>query len=289
MRIIVTSDLHYNIARSKRPTRAVAEEICRRGGDVLVFAGDTSGGHPSQFEEVFGLFEGFRGARVAVAGNHDIWVTGGDDSLHRYENELRAICSRSGVHYLDAEPYYANGAAIVGNMGWYDFSFRPSKLKIPLRFYQAKIAPGAAERLGGYDDLATPSDDVPRDALNITTRWMDAERVNLALSDVAFTHHLADTFRRHLEAASRRAEKICAIVHHVPFAELVPHSILPNWEFATAFHGSELFGEIILDFPKVRRVFCGHIHKAMRCRRGPLEATSIGSTYKEKTYEVFDL
>lgn len=288
MRIIVTSDLHYNIARSKRPTRALAEKICRIGGDVLVFAGDTTGGPASRFEEAFGLFEGFKGPRLAIAGNHDIWVTGGDDSLHRYENELRDICSQNDVHYLDAEPFYADDAAIVGNMGWYDFSFRPARLQIPLRYYQAKVAPGAAERLGGYQHLE-PADDVPRNALEVTTRWMDGERVNLALSDVAFTHKLAETFRRHLAEASERSERICAIVHHVPFAELVPHSILPNWEFATAFHGSELFGEIILDFPKVRRVFCGHIHKEMRCRRGLFEATSIGSTYKEKAYEIFDL
>lgn len=289
MRIIVTSDLHYNIARSKRPTRALAEEICRIGGDVLVFAGDTSGGPAHHFDEAFGLFEDFKGPRLAVAGNHDIWMTGGDDSLHRYENELRDICSQSGVHYLDAEPFIADGAAIVGNMGWYDFSFRPSKLQIPLRFYQAKIAPGAAQRLGGYGELVSHNEDVPREALDITTRWMDGERVNLALSDVAFTHRLAETFRRHLQQASDGCERICAIVHHVPFVELVPHSILPNWEFATAFHGSELFGETILEFPKVRRVFCGHIHKEMRCQRGNLAATSIGSTYKEKAYEIFDL
>lgn len=288
MRIIVTSDLHYNIARSKRPTRALAEKICRIGGDILIFAGDTTGGPASHFEEAFGLFEGFKGPRLAIAGNHEIWVTGGDDSLHRYENGLQEICSQNGVHYLDAEPFYADGAAIVGNMGWYDFSFRPARLQIPLRYYQAKVAPGAAERLGGYPDLE-PTDDVPHNALEVTTRWMDGERVNLAMSDVAFTHRLAASFRRHLTEASERADRICAIVHHVPFAELVPHSILPNWEFATAFHGSELFGETILDFPKVRRVFCGHIHKEMRCRRGLFEATSIGSTYKEKAYEIFDL
>lgn len=289
MRVIVTSDLHYNIARSKRPTRALAEEILRIGGDILVFAGDTSGGAATHFEEAFGLFEGFRGPRLAIAGNHDIWVTGGADSLHRYENELREICSQSGVHYLDAEPFYADGAAIVGNMGWYDFSLRPASLRIPLRFYQSKVAPGAAERLGGFEGLFAGAEDVRDETLEITTRWMDGERVNLAESDVAFTHRLAGRFRRHLSEASERAERICAIVHHVPFAELVPHSILPNWEFATAFHGSELFGEIILEFSKVRRVFCGHIHKAMRCRRGDFEATSIGSTYKEKAYEIYDL
>lgn len=289
MRILVTSDLHYNIARSKRPTRALAERICKAGGDLLIFAGDIAGSDDSEFDEVFGLFDGFRGARLAVAGNHDIWTVGGADSLHRYENDLRAICSRNGVHYLDAEPFYANGTAIVGNMGWYDFSFRPSRLGIPLRFYQNKVAPGAAERLDEHQHLLEQADDVSFDARNITTRWMDGVRACLSESDMTFTQRLATRFRSHLEAASARAKNICAIVHHVPFSELVPHSILPNWEFATAFHGSELFGEVILDYPTVRRVFCGHIHRELHCRRGRLEASSIGSTYKEKAYVAFDL
>src|SRR5690606_34644095 len=215
--------------------------------------------------------------------------TGGDDSFHRYENDLHEICRRSGVHYLDAEPYYAGECAIVGSMGWYDFSFRAARLRIPLRFYQSKVAPGAAERLDDHQHLFERQHDVPCDARRITARWMDGVRARLPESDTAFTQRLALRLRAHLEAASDRAARLCAIVHHVPFSELVPRSVLPNWEFATAFHGSELFGEVILQFPAVRRVICGHIHRAMHCRSGRLHASSIGSTYKEKSFVAFDL
>ncbi len=289
MRILITSDLHYNVARSRKPTRALAERVCQLGGDVLIFAGDIAADDPKYFDEVFGLFGGFNGHKLAIAGNHDIWTTGGADSLERYRTELAEIFARNGVHYLDAAPFYLDETAFVGNMGWYDFSFRPSALQIPLRFYQGKVAPGAAARLGNYGGLLTVEEDVSDDARAITTRWMDGVRVKLPVSDVAFTSMLAEKLRDHLQQASTRAERIVTILHHLPFAELVPHSVLPNWEFATAFHGSEMLGEVLLEFDKVSHMFCGHIHREKRCRKGSIECMSIGSGYKEKAVEVLEI
>jgi len=82
MRIIVTSDLHYNVARSKEPTRAIAREICALGGDVLVLAGDSAAIDLAVLDEVFALFAPFKGAVLAVAGNHELWTIGAADSLH---------------------------------------------------------------------------------------------------------------------------------------------------------------------------------------------------------------
>jgi predicted phosphohydrolase len=289
MRIIVTSDLHYNVARSKAPTEHTAREVCRLGGDALVFLGDSAAADLSVLEEVFGLFETFPGTRLAVAGNHELWTAGQEDSLARYEKKLAEVCSRCGVHYLDAEPYLRGGVAIVGNVGWYDFTFRPSLMKIPLRFYQHKVAPGAAAHIEKYRHLLEGQDDVPPAALDITTRWMDGEQVNLPMGDVEFTHLVAARLRHHLEQVHDSAEHIVVGIHHLPFAELVSHSVIPNWEFATAFMGSELLGETLLDFPKVGHLYCGHSHRSRRFRKHQMLCTSIGSTYREKRYEVLDL
>ena len=98
MRIIATSDLHYNVRRSRAPTEALADEVCRRGGDVLILAGDSAGADYGHLEKLFALFEDFPGKRLAVAGNHELWTLGNGDSLHRYENELPELCSRHGCH-----------------------------------------------------------------------------------------------------------------------------------------------------------------------------------------------
>jgi predicted phosphohydrolase len=294
MRIVVTADLHYNVARSKAPTRAIAEEICRLGGDCLLFVGDSASCDLSILEEAFALFDGFKGQRLAVAGNHELWMpigphTIGADSLHRYENELRQACVRSGVHYLDDAPYYLGDVAFVGSVGWYDFSFRPSAMKVPLRFFQHKVAPGAASYFEKHQHLLADDADVPPQALEVTCRWMDGVRVRLPMGDIDFTHRQADKLRRHLTEAQNRSRRIIAAVHHLPFAEMVPHSIIPNWEFASGFMGSELLGEVLLEFPTISHVYCGHSHRARRCRKGTLECASIGSTYREKQYEVLEI
>jgi predicted phosphohydrolase len=289
MRIIVTSDLHYDVARSREPTEAVAREICQLGGDALMVLGDSASLNLAILQDVLGLFESFPGVKLAVAGNHELWTAGGQDSLCRYEMELAEACARGGFHFLDAEPKRLNGVAFVGNVGWYDFSFRPSVLGIPLRFYQNKIAPGAAAHHQKHRHLVENQEDIPAAALDITCRWMDGERVRLPVSDVEFTHIAAARLRRHLEEVEQSAERIIVGLHHLPFVDLVPHTLVPALEFATGFLGSELIGETLLDFPKVSHVFCGHSHRARTCQKGHLSCTAVGSTYPEKRYEVLDV
>lgn len=289
MRIIVTSDLHYNVARSREPTQALAGEVCRRGGDVLLLVGDSASTDLTALDQVLGLFDAFSGVKLLVAGNHELWTVGGADSLSRYEKELGEFCSSRGVHYLDDAPLRLDGVGFVGNVGWYDFSFRPSAMRIPLRFYRHKVAPGAAAYLEKHRHLLDDDGDVPQAAREVTSRWMDGERVCLPIGDVDFTRILATKLRRHLEQVHKTADRIVVGLHHLPFAELVPRTIIPNWAFASGFLGSELFGETLLDFPKISHVFCGHSHREMTCRKGNMLCKSIGSTYRAKQYEVLDV
>lgn len=288
MRIVITADLHYDVARSREPSKAVAREICERGGDILLIVGDSSAADLRVLEELFSLFEKFPGPKLTVAGNHELWTAGASCSLHRHENELADACSRLGVHYLEREPFIAGDVAFVGSVGWYDYSFRPSNMGIPLRFYQSKVAPGAAARLEEHQHLLHGRDDVSEAAMQVTTRWMDGVRVKLPMSDTEFTQKLAGRLRSHLSTVAG-ARRVVAAIHHLPFYEMVPHSILPDWEFATAYHGAELFGEVLLESPNVSHVFSGHIHRERRLQKGHLKCMSIGSTYTEKRYEVLDL
>lgn len=289
MRLIVTSDLHYDVRRSREPTEALAREVCARGGDVLMIVGDTASVDAGILEQALGLFEPFKGAKLVVAGNHELWTLPGGDSLRRYEVELADLCRGCGFEYLDAGPVVLDETAFVGNVGWYDFSFRPSLLGIPLRFYRHKVAPGAARYFDKYAQLIQRTEDVPSSAWGITCRWMDGERVRLPFDDVSFTHRLVAQLRRHLEEATQAADRVVVGLHHLPFAELVPPTIVPNLAFATGFLGSELFGEALLDYPNIRHVFCGHSHRGGRCRKGKMTCVAVGSTYREKYYEAIDL
>lgn len=73
MRIVVTADLHYDSLRSRAPAEAVAEEICRAGGDVLVLLGDSASAAHEPLRDCLRLFDSFTGRKFMVPGNHCLW------------------------------------------------------------------------------------------------------------------------------------------------------------------------------------------------------------------------
>lgn len=291
MRIVVTADLHYDISRSREPARQIAAEICGLHADALLVLGDAAGRQLDILRECLHLFDAFAGRKFFVAGNHDIWTDPGQDSLHRLEHVLPEVVRAAGFHPLDLEPARLNGVALVGCMGWYDFSYRPERLGIPLRFYREKIAPGAAAHLGGYDHLLEERHDIPESAMRIGTRWMDGRHVRLptGMGDAELCDRLAERFDRHLTEIGRDADQVVVGLHHLPFHDLVPQHENPSWAFAAAYLGGEAFGRVLLKHPKVRYAFCGHSHHPVRVQREHVHCVNVGATYTQKRYEVLEL
>lgn len=286
MRIIFTADLHYDIPRSRGPTESVASMINRMDADALVILGDVCAHDLGILRDCLHFFDAFSGQRFFVAGNHDLWTDG--DSLDRYERELKAVCEETGTWYLDARPFVRDGVALVGSMGWYDYSFRVTELGIPLRFYEAKLAPGAAERLAMHHLLAGAAD-LDAKMMNIGARWMDGVHVRLPMSDASFAARLRDRLAEHLRAVGPDAEHIVVAMHHVPFEAMVRRLHKPVWDFAHAFLGSRIFGELLLAEPRVRHVVCGHSHHPSRTRVGHIDCINVGSTYTVKRVETLDV
>ena len=289
MKLVVTADLHYNVARSVEPTRRVAREICSLHADALLVLGDVGGRDAGIVSDCLHLFDRFEGRKFFVAGNHDLWTPPGEDSLERLDRTLPDLCRGAGFQPLDAGPDVVGGVGLVGTIGWYDFGFRPVRLGIPLRFYQAKVAPGAASRLPRYQHLLTDASDVPHDAMGIGARWMDAEHVHLPMTDVEFCHLLLERLTRHLRQIAPRSRAIVVGTHHLPLWELVPDSDNPSRAFARAFMGSERFGRVILSEPKVRCLFCGHSHRHTRVQCRHVACINVGCTYVTKRYEMVEL
>lgn len=289
MRLVVTADLHFDIVRSMGPARQVAEQICALDADALLILGDVGGREVGIVRDGLHLFDPFKGRKFFVAGNHDIWTCPGEDSLDRLERVLPQICQETGFHDLGMSPAVVDGVGLAGSIGWYDYSFRPQHLGIPLRFYEAKIAPGAAARLSGYDHLVADLSDVPEEAMSIGTRWMDGEHVRLPMNDVEFCGRLVDRAAAHLQELEQDCGTIVFGIHHLPFHELVPPQKNPGWAFGSAFLGSSRFGELLLSCPRMRYVFCGHSHREHRIRIGHIECIDVGCTYIAKRYEVVEV
>lgn len=286
MRLLVTADLHYN----HRGSRPVAEELIREmnaaGGDGVLLVGDTAIADGDSLEQCLGRFD-VRGPRLFVAGNHELWTTG-DDSYHAFTVDLPRRVRALGWHWLEGDPFIADGVAVAGSVGWYDYSFAQPSLGIPRRFYERKVSPGGAERLAEFADLLAGATDVPPAARDIVARWNDGKFVHLHRSDGAFLEERLTDLRAALASIPPDAA-VLAAVHHLPFRELLPPSRSAQWDFTKAYLGSERIGRLLLEFANVRRVVCGHSHFAREAAVGHICATNIGSGYRSKQFLTLDL
>ncbi len=286
MRLIVTADLHYNHPKSRAMADDLIDRMNNAGGDVLLVVGDTAVADGDGLERCLSRFV-FSGPKLFVPGNHELWSPAGDS----YEI-LHSILPRRvrdfGWHWLQSEPFLAGEVGFAGSIGWYDYTFAPPELNIPRRFYERKISPGAAGRVSEFASLFEPSDDIPPAARRMFARWNDAKFVRLGRSDEGFLDEVLAALRGQLESLLS-APGVVAAVHHLPFAELLPPPHSARWDFAKAFLGSPRIGELLLEFPNVRELFCGHSHFASEAQVGHIHAVNIGSGYRAKTFKTIEL
>jgi len=263
MKIIVTADIHYGVGNNQRIVKNFARKIIRTKADVLLLVGDTFAFDTQLLVECLTLFAPFKGDKLFVAGNHDLW-TRGTDSLKIYEKTLPRIIKQCGFHSLDQKPFVKNRIGFVGSVGWYDYSFKNPNKPIPQNYYVGKSWPGVVS-------------------------WNDGLYVHLGMSDEAFTIRINRRLKRHLALVSKQVRTIICAVHHVPFRQLLRTGHTSTDSFLTAFSGSEETGEIIRSFPKVKYVFCGHTHQKKRASINGITAINIGSDYLRKRFEVLEI
>jgi predicted phosphohydrolase len=283
VKLVVTADLHFNHARSHAAAVKAADEISRTPGDVLLLVGDTAVGDGSSLEEALAHIR-FNGPKLFLCGNHELW-TGRGDSYQLFHHELPRRVRNAGWQWLETDPFEQDDIAIVGSVGWYDYAFAPGDLAIPQRFYEAKISPGAAERLSEFQHLL--GDDTPAPGREIVVRWNDGKHIFLGRDDQTFLLERLDRLKQSLMSVS--ANKIVAAVHNVPFEGLLPPRQTPTFDFVRAYFGSPKIGELLINDLRVSHVLCGHTHSTADLTLGHLRAINIGSTYTAKRVLTLNL
>lgn len=285
MRLLITSDLHYNHARSKPLAEDVIARMNTIDADAIVVIGDTAAFDGDALERCLSLVR-FLGPKLFVAGNHELW-TSGDDSHELYTRELPKRVRAVGWQWLEDEPFVLEDCAVVGSVGWYDYSFAQKDLGIPRRFYEHKISPGAATRSEEFAHLLTRREDIEPSAMDVVARWNDGRFVKLHRSDEGFLDELLAKLRVQLDAL-RDKRHIVATIHHLPFRELLPPPHSAQWDFAKAYLGSDRIGKLLLEYPNVRDAICGHSHYAARAQVGHIRAMSTGCGYRAKTFHLLE-
>jgi hypothetical protein len=286
MRLLVTADLHFNHHGSRPVAEKLIDEINAAGGDGVLLVGDTAVADGDLLEQCLSRFM-TRGPKLFVAGNHELWTETGD-SYRLFHEDLPRRVRALGWHWLEGDPFVAGDAAVVGSIGWYDYSFAQPSLGIPRRFYARKVSPGGAERLGEFADLLDRTDDVSRASRNVVARWNDGKFVKLGRSDEAFLEERLAELRRSLDRV-QNCSRIVAGVHHLPFRALLPPSHSAQWDFTKAYLGSERIGNLLQEYAGVTRAYSGHSHFAREATVGHVHAVNIGSGYRSKTFLTVEL
>lgn len=269
MRIYITSDLHLGVdAKGDKIVEKLAQYVSQIGtkDDVLLIAGDI-GSDDVSIANCLQLFRSFPGKKLAIAGNHDIWVARRrDTSLERYKR-LSDIFSANGFHALEDEPVVLNGIGFAGAMGWYDRSFQ-DKIRVPNWYYELKSFPGKGT-------------------------WNDANNVKWPFIDEQAVDWQVARLEQQLEALKTAGvSRMIVGIHHVPTKKLLFH---PRWllsktmRFFNTFLGSERFAELLeANNHVVEHVVCGHIHRAADTKRNGVHYHSIGGGYKNKQLVTLD-
>jgi predicted phosphodiesterase len=286
MKLLITADLHYNHRRSRPLADELIQQMNRTGGDLLLVVGDTATSESDALEQCLGRFD-FQGPRLFVSGNHELWTTGGDSHLLLRDDLPRRVRAM-GWHWLQGDPCILGGVGLVGNIGWYDYSFAQPELGIPLRFYAHKVSPGAAARVDQFAHLLERTDDIPPHAREIVARWNDGRYVKLHRSDEQFLDELLTELQQDLEAL-RQVRTVIAAIHHLPFPQLLPPSHTAQWDFAKAYLGSAKIGDLLLQYPNLHHLYCGHSHFPAQAQIAHIQAINIGSGYRRKRFLTLTL
>lgn len=263
-RILVTADLHFGLyTAGDECNLKLAEFVRNSGADVFALCGDVADADTDCFKACLDLFASFRGLKLLVPGNHDLW-TAGSDSAGKYRKVLPALAADCGFHMLDVGPQIFGRVGFIGNIGWYDYSFRNADLNVPLHQYEAKELPGVCV-------------------------WNDVRFIEWEMTDLEFTDRCLRKLQTAYRAVEERVHTVVAFLHHVPFRELLYDHSNAAFEFCRAYLGSERFGRLLLDWPKVRYVFCGHRHGPDRACFNGTRAFSVGSEYRVKRLIELDM
>jgi len=257
VKICCLGDIHYwGSTRVRLDLEKLAENIIKsycEDVDVVVIVGDiTSSGILDHVLEALTIIKS-RGVGckpiLIVPGNHDIYLTMEEmknmDSLVKLRKFNDFIDSLTGFVALMNKPYIIDGVGFVGSIGWYDYSFAPSWAGLTIHDYKRKS-------LGIH-------------------MWADKYYVKLPFSDEEFTNILVDQLEKHIKQIYNKVDKIVAVLHHVPFRELVEYRGDLQWDYFSTYMGSEKFGQLIKKYrDKINLVLHGHQHggnvKTRTCR-----------------------
>ncbi|GEM_PF-456774 len=284
MRVAYTSDVHADITLNNgRIIPYLVNRVNEIKPDIFVIAGDISNTLKSM-DGTLKLFSELSCLKVMVPGNHDVWIESnnslrkGKDSFYKYRHAIPQACSQNGFLYPITETYVIDNIAIIGNIGWYDFTLADSKLSST---YNIMDYVRGTFKEGIWNDtkyaIWLKNSDSPN--------WKERLKT---FSNNSLFELLFNEFKNTVQKIPDDIRKILIVMHTAPFKEC----IIPKDEPSPfdAYEGSSQIGEFIETISKDREisVICGHRHQKLFLDMGNIKLYRSPVGYLDKSQTDYE-
>jgi len=230
MKIGILSDIHVdiNFADKDRVIPSIIKFINEHSLDLMIIAGDIASDYELTLCSLKEIEEKTKVPCLFVPGNHDIWTENHSEKTSWEIYELL----KSYSHNLTNGPYVINeNWVVIGDLGWYDFSFGDSNKYNFSDFSLMK-----------YENRV----------------WQDSYKAIWNRSTLDMHKYFINKLEKQLNEYKDR--NVIIVTHVLPVLDFTVQPPSPMWEYMNAFLGSSGYGELILKYPNVKYAVSGHVH-----------------------------
>ena len=230
MKIGILSDIHVDINYSDKDlvTPSICKYIKKHSLDMMIIAGDVASDFNLTLDSLRDIEDIGKVPCLYVPGNHDIWTENYPEKTSWEIYELL----KSHSHNLANGPYeLGNDWVVIGDLGWYDFSFGDSDKYSPSDFTKMK-----------YEDRI----------------WQDSIKAAWDRSTLEMHRYFLDKLEKQL--IKYQYKKIILVTHVLPIVDFTVQPPSLMWEYMNAFLGSSEYGKLISRYPNIKFAVSGHVH-----------------------------
>ncbi len=219
MRIGLISDIHTDISPANREIVSHLADSARNADlDVFIICGDISPDSITFSKTLLAFYDlGERCKKLFIAGNHDVWITNGNRNItsHNKYSLITKLCEECKFHHLGDKPIVIDNIGFCGNIGWYDYSYKSNKFKIPEENYISKT----------YG----------------TSVWNDVNYARWDADDYQMAKYFEENLKEQINSIKSLSTKVIVATHHVPFRECVRYREELPWDFFLCIYGQFRF------------------------------------------------
>ena len=257
MRIAWSSDLHVDVSeRNRELLPHIAARVEQLSADVLVIAGDVAE-TVADVQRSLEALAHLPCARLYVPGNHDLFAEptaagGWFDTQDKIQKLLPQAVTQTGCHYLGLHPVRVLNKTFIGTCGWFDDTLG-EPLLAPF-VHSSHFASGSWRHVRAYDKghvlwpSASPGSGMP---CSLAGHWA---------GDREICDAMLDSLQTQLKQADAQTS-IVAVVHVLPFPEIVQRQAFGPSSFHDAWLGSARLGACLREDERVQLVISGHLHR----------------------------